>query len=187
MKNFIFSALFILQVLFAYGQKNTGFTGKLVDSKTQQPMQSVIVSIQNTNLTQLSDSDGKFTFDKVEVGNQLIRIRTNGYKDQLLQVEITEGQVLDLGTVTLEEDQTIEQQLSLITITESDLGDDNSGSESTSGLLQASKDVFQQAAAFNWGQARFRIRGLDNENATTMINGVMMNKIYDGRPQWSNW
>jgi hypothetical protein len=29
----------------------------------------------------------------------------------------------------------------------------------------ASRDSFQQAAAFNWGQAsRFRIRGLDNEN-----------------------
>ncbi|TRX27906.1 TonB-dependent receptor [Flavobacterium franklandianum] len=187
MKKTIFSTLFVLQIVFAFGQTNTGFTGKVVDSKTQNPLQSVIVSIQNTNLTQISDSNGKFSFNKVEVGNQLIRIRTNGYKDQLLQVEITEGQLLDLGTVTLEEDQTIEQQLSLITITESDLGDDNSGSESTSGLLQSSRDVFQQAAAFNWGQARFRIRGLDNENATTMINGVMMNKIYDGRPQWSNW
>ena len=187
MKNFIFSTLFVLQILFAYGQTNTGFTGKIVDSKTQKPMQSVIVSIQNTNLTQLSDSNGKFSFNKVEPGNQLVLFKSNGYKDQLLQVEITEGQVLDLGIVTLEEDQTVEQQLSLITITESDLGDDNSGSESTSGLLQASRDVFQQAAAFNWGQARFRIRGLDNENATTMINGVMMNKIYDGRPQWSNW
>ena len=187
MKNFIFSTLFVLQILFAYGQTNTGFTGKIVDSKTQKPMQSVIVSIQNTNLTQLSDSNGKFSFNKVEPGNQLVLFKSNGYKDQLLKVEITEGQVLDLGIVTLEEDQTVEQQLSLITITESDLGDDNSGSESTSGLLQASRDVFQQAAAFNWGQARFRIRGLDNENATTMINGVMMNKIYDGRPQWSNW
>lgn len=104
MKNFIFSALFVLQIMVAFGQANTGFTGKVVDSKTQKPMQSVIVSIQNTNLTQLSDSNGKFTFDKVEVGNQLIRIRTNGYKDQLLQIEITEGQLLDLGTVTLEED-----------------------------------------------------------------------------------
>ena len=187
MKKLIFSILFILQILFVVAQSNAGITGKVVDSKTQKPMQSVLVSIQNTNLTQLSDSDGKFTFDKVEVGNQLIRIRTNGYKDQLLQVQITEGQLLDLGTVTLEEDQTIEQQLSLVTITESDLGDDNSGSESTSGLLQSSRDVFQQAAAFNWGQARFRIRGLDNENGTTMINGVIMNKIYDGRPQWSNW
>jgi hypothetical protein len=52
---------------------------------------------------------------------------------------------------------------------------------------QASRDAFQQTTAFNWGQARFRVRGLDNEYGTTMINGVVMNKIYDGRPQWSNW
>lgn len=187
MKNFIINALFLIQVAFAFGQSNTGIVGKVIDAKTQKPMQSVLLSIQNTNLMQLSDSDGKFTFDKVEIGNQFLRIRTNGYKEQLIQVEIIGNKMLDVGTITLEEDQTVEQQLSLITITESDLGDDNSGSESTSGLLQASRDVFQQAAAFNWGQARFRIRGLDNENATTMINGVVMNKIYDGRPQWSNW
>jgi len=187
MKNFIFSALFVLQTMVAFGQTNTGFTGKVVDSKTQKPMQSVIVSIQNTNLTQLSDSNGKFSFDKVDVGNQLIRIRTNGYKDQLLQVEIIEGQLLDLGTVTLEEDITTEQQLSLITITDNDLSDDNSGSESTAGLLQASKDVFLQAAAYNFGQARFSVRGIDNEYSNILINGVSMNRMSDGRPQYSNW
>jgi hypothetical protein len=53
--------------------------------------------------------------------------------------------------------------------------------------LQSSRDAYQQAAAFNWGQARFRMRGLDNEYGVTMINGISMNKIYDGRPQWSNW
>jgi len=94
---------------------------------------------------------------------------------------------LDLGTILLEEDMTTELQLSLVTLTESDLGDDNSGSENTSGLLQASRDVFQQVAAFNWGQARFRVRGLDNEYGNTFINGISMNKIYDGRPQYSNW
>jgi hypothetical protein len=187
MKNFIFSALFVLQIIFAYGQTNTGFTGKIVDSKTQKPMQSVIVSIQNTNLTQLSDSNGKFSFNKVEVGNQLIRIRTNGYKDQLLQVEITEGQLLDLGIVSLEEDITTEQQLTLITITDNDLSDDNSGSESTAGLLQASKDVFLQAAAYNFGQARFSVRGIDNEYSNILINGISMNRVSDGRPQYSNW
>ena len=36
-------------------------------------------------------------------------------------------------------------------------------------------------------QARFRLRGLDSEYGTTMINGITMNKIYDGRPQYSNW
>lgn len=187
MKKNIFRALFVMQFVFSYGQSNTGVTGKIVDSKTQKLMQSVIVSIQNTNLTQLTDLNGKFIFDKVEVGNQLLRIRTNGYKEQLLQIEITEGKLLDLGSVSLEEDITTEQQLSLITITDNDLGDDNSGSESTAGLLQASKDVFQQAAAYNFGQARFRVRGIDNEYSTILINGVLMNRLSDGRPQYSNW
>jgi hypothetical protein len=187
MKNFIFSTLFVLQIMFAFGQTNTGVTGKVIDFKTQKPLQSVIISIQNTNLTQLSDSNGRFTFDKVEVGNQLIRIRTNGYKEQLLQIEITEGKLLDLGSIMLEEDITTEQQLTLITITDNDLGDDNSGSESTAGLLQSTKDVFLQAAAYNFGQARFRVRGIDNEYSNILINGVSMNRLSDGRPQYSNW
>jgi CarboxypepD_reg-like domain/TonB-dependent Receptor Plug Domain len=187
MKNFIFSALFVLQTLFALGQTTAGLSGKVVDSKTQKPMQSVIVSIQNTNLMQLSDAKGTFSFDKVEVGNQLLRIRTNGYKEQLLQIEVKAGELLDIGTVNLEEDITTEQQLSLITITDSDLSDDNGGSESTAGLLQASRDVFLQAAAFNFGQARFSVRGIDNEYSNILINGVSMNRFSDGRPQYSNW
>jgi hypothetical protein len=75
----------------------------------------------------------------------------------------------------LEEDEILDQQRSLIRLFENELTDDNSSSESTSGL-QSSRDAFQQAAAFNWGQARFRIRGL----VMTMINGVSMNKSYDG-------
>ena len=133
MKKIIISTLFVMQVVFAFGQSNTGVAGKVVDSKTQKPMQSVIVSIQNTNLMQLTDSNGKFSFDKVEVGNQLLRIRTNGYKEQLLQIEITEGQLLDLGVVVLEEDITQEKQSVLIALTDNDLSDDNSGSESTAG------------------------------------------------------
>ncbi len=187
MKKLVISTLFVMQVFFAFAQTTTGITGKVVDSKTQKPLQNVVATILNTNFTQLTDGTGKFTFSDVPQGNQLLQIKTQGYKDQLLQVVIVKGQVLDMGVVVADEDITQEQQLSLITITENDLGDDNSGSESTSGLLQASRDEFQQSAAFNWGQARFRMRGLDSEYGTTMINGITMNKIYDGRPQFSNW
>lgn len=187
MKKLVISILFVMQAVVAVAQAPTGITGTVVDSKTQKPLQNVIATIQNTAFTQTTDMAGKFTFDKVEPGAKLLQIKSIGYKDQMLPIEIVAGKIIDLGTVVLEDDITIEQQLSLVTITENDLGDDNSGSESTAGLLQASRDAFQQAAAFNWGQARFRIRGLDNEYSTTMINGVIMNKIYDGRPQWSNW
>lgn len=187
MKKLVITTLFVLQAFFVFAQQPTGISGKIVDSKTQKPLQNVIASIQNTNLTQVTNAEGNFRFTGVALGSQLLQIKSVGYKDQLLPIEIFAGQMIDLGVVALEEDQTSEQELSLITITENDLGDDNSGSESTSGLLQASRDAFQQAAAFNWGQSRFRIRGLDNEYGTTMINGISMNKIYDGRPQWGNW
>ncbi|WP_321539637.1 carboxypeptidase-like regulatory domain-containing protein [Flavobacterium piscinae] len=159
----------------------------MVDSKTQKPLQSVIVTIQNTSLMKLTASDGAFVFENVPQGSQLLQIKSEGYSQQLLNIELTSGEVLDLGIIVLEFDITSEQQLSLITITENDLGDDNSGSESTAGLLQATRDAFLQASAFNFGQARFRVRGLDNEYGATMINGVIMNKMYDGRPQWGNW
>lgn len=187
MKKLVISTLFVLHAFLVFAQQPTGVTGTVLDAKTQNPLQNVVTSIVNTNLTQVTGQDGKFTIHHVAVGNQILQIKSNGYKDQMLAVEIIAGKVLDLGVIALEEDITSEQQLSLVTITENDLGDDNSGSESTSGLLQASRDTYQQAAAFNWGQARFRIRGLDNEYGTTMINGIVMNKLYDGRPQWGNW
>ncbi|NBL65447.1 TonB-dependent receptor [Flavobacterium sp. NST-5] len=186
MKKLVISILFVMQVVFAFAQQESLVKGRVVDSKTQKPMQNVVATLQNTTLTVLTNSDGIFVFEKVSEGTYLLEVKSTGFSRQLLSIEV-EGEPLDIGLVVLEEDITSEQQLSLITITESDLGDDNSGSESTAGLLQATRDAFQQSAAFNWGQARFRIRGLDNEYGTTMINGIVMNKLYDGRPQWSNW
>jgi carboxypeptidase-like protein len=187
MKKLVICTLLVMQVVFAWAQQNPSLKGKVVDSKTQRPLQNVVATIQSTNQSAVTNALGEFVFTTAAEGNQSLQISTGGYSSQTFAIEIKKGETLDLGVVVLEEDITSEQQLSLVTITENDLGDDNSGSESTSGLLQASKDAYQQAAAFNWGQSRFRIRGLDNEYGTTMINGIVMNKLYDGRPQWSNW
>src|SRR5690554_4868223 len=187
MRKLVLSILFLMQAVLVFAQQTGSITGKVVDSKNQKSLHNVVVSLQNTNFTKLTDLNGVFMFEEVTSGNYLIQIRSNGYVTQLFPIQLEEGQLLDLSTIILEEDITAEQQLSLITLTESDLGDDNSGSETTSGLLQASRDVFEQVAAYNWGQARFRVRGLDNEYGNIMINGIHMNKLYDGRPQWSNW
>jgi hypothetical protein len=187
MKKYTLALFFFLKIGILFGQNKMNVFGKVIDAKTQIALDHVVVTIQNTNLQQLTTADGKFLFDKLPKGNQLLLIHSQGYKDLLFQIEILENNSIDMGTVSLEEDQTSERQTAIISLQEYDLDDNNSGSENTSGLLQASKDAFQQAAAFNWGQARFRIRGLDSENATILINGFSMNKLYDGRPQWNNW
>lgn len=187
MKKLITSFLFMLQISFVFGQTNTTVFGKVVDSKTQKPLGSVICSFQNTIFTQLTNVDGKFNFNTPALGSQLLLLKSDGYKDQLLKIEIAEGNQIDLGLITLEEDLTQKQQNSLIIINESDLSDDNSGSEGSGSLLQASRDAFLQAAAYNFGAARFSVRGIDNEYSNVMINGIPMNRIADGRPQYSNW
>ena len=168
-------------------QNQSTVKGKVVDSKSQNPLGSVKVTIQSNEQFVITNQLGEFLIKGISAGDQILVVSVDGYNTQNFAIEVVAGQTLDVGLMFLEEDITSEQQLSLVTITENDLGDDNSGSESTAGLLQSSRDAYQQAAAFNWGQARFRMRGLDNEYGVTMINGITMNKIYDGRPQWSNW
>jgi CarboxypepD_reg-like domain len=187
MKKLVLSTLLVLQAVFVFAQQSPALKGKVIDAKSQKPLQNVVATIQSTNQSALTDFDGNFVFQSLPAGEQVLVVKSTGYNQQTFVLEPNNGEPLDLGVVVLEEDVTAEQQLSLVTITENDLGDDNSGSESTSGLLQATRDTYQQAAAFNWGQSRFRIRGLDNEYGVTMINGISMNKLYDGRPQWSNW
>ncbi|OIQ19379.1 MAG: TonB-dependent receptor [Flavobacterium sp. MedPE-SWcel] len=186
MKKLVFSLLMVLQVMFAWSQQTASIKGKVVDSKSQ-PLQNVVATLQGKNQTALTNAEGVFVFEGLTEGNVSLTVSSTGLLTQAFTLELTEGQELDLGVITLQEDLVSEEQLSLIALTENDLGDDNGGSESTAGLLQASRDIFMQAAAFNFGQARFRVRGLDNEYGRTMINGIPMNKLYDGRPQWNNW
>ena len=187
MKKLVISTLFVMQVFFVFAQSTTGITGKVVDSKTQKPLQNVVASIQNSNLTQLTDAAGKFSFTGVATGSQLLQIKTQGYREQMVQVEVVAGKMLDLGVVVMDEDITEEQQSVTTTISETDLGDEGNSSESTTSLLQSSRDAFLQAAAYNFGQARFSVRGIDNEYSNVMINGVSMNRTSDGRPQYGDW
>lgn len=180
--------LFILLTFkVAFAQQETTFSGIVIDAKTQNPLENVVVSIQNSTITQLTTKSGKFELHSEIKGEQLLLLHSQGYKDLLLKVQSNFGEQVNLGIIQLEDRFSDEAPATLISLLESDLSDDSSSSEMTSGLLQSSKDAFMQASAFNWGQARFRTRGLDSENGTMMLNGMVMNKIYDGRPQWSNW
>ena len=177
----------LLSFSVVLSQNTTQVSGTVLDSKTQLPLSSVVVSLQNTTLMQLTNPNGTFVLDVDNPGEYLLLAHSQGYKDILLLLSLSTGQHLKLGTLILDEDIVTEQQGNTIRLLDEEVQEDNGSSVSTSIILQSTKDAFQQAAAFNWGAVRFRMRGLDSEQATTLINGVKMNKIYDGRPQWSNW
>lgn len=177
----------LLQGITLHAQQTASVLGKVIDSKTQEPMPGATALLQSSGREVLTNTDGFFVLDKVPDGEHFLTISITGYIAQNFSLKMTDSRTLDLGIITLEEDITSEQQLGLITLTDNDLADGNSGSETSAGLLQASRDVFQQSAAFNWGPARFKMRGLDTEYGSILINGITMNRVYDGRPQWANW
>lgn len=186
MKKLLFSLFFVLQVVVSYAQGVQEIKGKVIDGKTQMPINAVAVRIQSTNISSLTNNEGNFSLENVKAGNHDVVISYVGYITKRLPVEVS-GSTIDLGTISIEEDFASIEQLGLISLTENDLSDDNSSNDTSSGLLQATKDPFQAAAAYNWGSAFFRMRGLDNEYGKTLVNGVVMNKVHDGRPQWGNW
>ncbi|WP_317898486.1 TonB-dependent receptor plug domain-containing protein [Aurantibacillus circumpalustris] len=65
---------------------------------------------------------------------------------------------------------------------ESDLDEQDASS-----LLQSSRDLFTQYASFQFGTARYRMRGYSAENQVVMINGVNVTNPETGFASWSSW
>lgn len=72
------------------------------------------------------------------------------------------------------------------TITAEDL-ESEMESQDISGILQSSRDIFTSTAGFNFGAARFRIRGYNSDHTIISINGVSVNDLETGRTTWWRW
>lgn len=59
--------------------------------------------------------------------------------------------------------------------------------QDVSSLLQSSKDLLTQFASFQFGVARYRLRGYSAENQVVMLNGVNVNNPETGFSSWSSW
>ena len=72
------------------------------------------------------------------------------------------------------------------TVGASDLDAEIAGQD-VSSILRSSRDVFNSTAGYNFGAARFRIRGLGGELTPMSLNGVMVNELESGYASWSLW
>ncbi len=72
------------------------------------------------------------------------------------------------------------------TVSATDLDAEIAGQD-VSGILRSSRDVFNSTAGYNFGAARFRVRGLGGEFSPVSINGILMNDMENGYASWSLW
>ena len=148
------------------------------DASTSDPISQVQIETNNGDIF-FTDEDGKTSIS----GNiSEVTISKEGYVT-INQFLVDKINIIELETEIFSSDV----ESGIISLTDFDLSDDSNTSDFASGLLSSYNDVFQSIAAYQFGPARFRQRGYDSRNNKILMNGVEVNKIYDGRPQWSNW
>jgi len=166
-------------------QQNNSVSGIVVNQENKKPIAKVDITLEGTGISMVTGINGSFKLVSEKQGDFILTISVPDFVVKRIPISL-ENRPLDLGIIYLERDITLEQTDNLITLTDSELLDDEVSSNS-SGLLQATRDVFLNRAAFDFGQAFFRVRGYDSQNGMVLINGISMNKMFDGRPQWNNW
>ncbi|PQV51726.1 TonB-dependent receptor-like protein [Jejuia pallidilutea] len=173
---------------FSLYAQQTIVKGSVKDAVSFQPILNVTVVLEGTDLSSLTDVQGEFLFSSnIPLGEQVLKISKAGYTTKRFPIIVYKGQTVDISDMTLERDISQSQDLFTITLSDDELDNDTSGADNITGLLSSSLDVFQRTAAFEFSQSFFRLRGLDSENGSVLINGISMNKLFNGRPQWSNW
>ena len=183
-KTIVLIVLFLLCHTSMYSQNV--IRGIIIDNNSKKPLSEVLISIKNTIFTTKTDLNGAFHIKALSKGNYILEIKLNGFETQNLPLELSNN-TIDLGVILLFRDFTDQLDLSIITISDDELNNDASAADNISGLLQASKDIFLRTAAFEFSSSFFKVKGLDSGNGKVLINGIQMNKVYDGRAQWSNW
>jgi hypothetical protein len=174
--------LFFLSLSVGFAQNNVS---GLVVNQDGKPVQNALVQAPELALQTQSDENGIFVLNISSAA--LLTVSADSY--QTYVTEVTPGEVITISLVSavVNDLDQFSESMSLITLSDDELSEDDQAADNISGLLQSSRDVFLRTAAYEFSSSFFRVRGLDSDLGSVRMNGVPMNKFFNGRPQWSNW
>lgn len=151
-------------------------------------VEGAVVSLKGTTYSATTDKNGLFQMENVPVGDYTIEVVAENHSPYSQSVKIT-GAETDLGflSTTTSLSMAEESQDNIPTVSLSDTDVKESSTQSVSGVLSASRDAFNAAASFTFSAARFKVRGYDNDNNVTYMNGVPMTDLVSGNSMFYLW
>lgn len=176
--------LVILSGVYLIGQ--TKISGIVKDSSTEREIYNLNVLMVETGESVRTDRIGYFQFVDVQPGTYTIRISGVGYQTIERKTQVEGSVPVDMGDILVVYNPSRES-MGIITLSDDELEADESSAQSSAGLLQSSRDIFNRTAAFELGSYWFKVRGYDNKYSDVFFNGTRMNKINNSRVNFGNW
>ena len=182
-KLLIFLVLFFPVLAFA---QNGTIKGTVRDD-SNAPVGSAKVHVKGTTIQTVTDVNGNYELTNVPYGTVVVVVGEDSNPFATETVNVNSSTVAaDISSHAAGN----EASLSSGDIPTISLGEDDSkesSSQAVSSVLTASRDPFSSAATFVFSAARFRIRGYEDDNFPTLMNGALMTDLANGRSEYSVW
>lgn len=163
------------------------------------PLPGANVVVKGTTNGTTTDFDGKFSLNVTEGSGTLV-FSFIGYNNRELNYTIASGESKDLGSITLESDNTLNE----IVVTATSFAIDRKtpvavstikaveienklGTQEFPEILKSTPGVYATKAGGGFGDGDLTLRGFGSVNVAVTINGVPVNDMENGRVFWSNW
>ena len=184
--------LFFASLFMGLVVRSQGLVTQIIYVKDPQqtPIHLASFTYQDSFLDVKGNSEGMYRLLLPSNGSYTLEIRAPYYENTLISFSLTDASKgpirVILSPSSFRGETLLEDGTDALTWSESDL-DGLGGEAAAPFLLQATRDIFLGSAAFDFGQAFFKIKSLDAKYGAVFINGIQVNKWFNGRPQWSDW
>ena len=155
------------------------------------------VYLSGTDLGSATDANGKYEIKNITSGNYTLIVSYLGFNTEEFKLNVTGNTTKDASltpsaleiealqvTGTIIKDRKTPFPHSSLTADDLEL---RTASRDITAVMADAPGVYFTEGKGGAGDSRVYIRGFDQENSATLINGVPVNDMENGRMYWSNW
>lgn len=193
MKKLFFSVYFILSIFYGFSQSN--ITGKITNTEGE-PLIGANVILENTFYGASTNSNGNFTFKKVNNGEYFILVSYIGYNDYRKKIVVSEDIFLN---ISIESSSFLSNEIivkairvnkkstsSVTNVSKKDIENNNTAQDIPYLLEMTPSMVSSSDAGAGIGYTNFRIRGTDMSRINVTVNGIPLNDPESHGVWWVN-
>ena len=191
------SRAIVILLLPALALAQNSVSGTVTDKSSGQPLVGVNVVVEGTAMGSATGADGSYTISNVSDGSYTVTATYIGYSDQSKSVSVSGSSTtanfslavsaLGLSQVDVVSSRSDERApVAFTTVTKAEM-QLRLASRDIPMALETVPGVYASEQGGGAGDSRVTVRGFTARNVGTLINGVPVSDMENGKLYWSNW